>query len=68
MQTANCNKQSECSAKIIVPEGKFCGVCPHLDSAQYCKLTGTYQDGYHLQTYCTGGEWLKCANYESHAR
>ena len=55
--------------KILVPEGRFCGVCPHLDTNQYCKLTGTYQDGYQLQTYCLSqnGEFLKCANYRAHA-
>jgi hypothetical protein len=55
--------------KIHVPEGNFCGNCPYLDSTKHCKLTGTYQDGYHLQTYClSSGEWLKCANYESYAK
>jgi len=53
------------TVKITVPKGKFCGVCPHIDSTKYCKLTGTYQDGYHLQTYCLSqtGEYLSCANY-----
>jgi hypothetical protein len=46
------------------------GICPYLDSAKYCKFTGCYQDGYHLQEYClsTNGNWLRCANYESHTR
>jgi len=46
------------------------GVCPHLDTVQCCKFTGTYQDGYQLQTYCLSqnGEWLRCANYEAHAK
>ncbi|MDR2570798.1 MAG: hypothetical protein LBD23_10980 [Oscillospiraceae bacterium] len=44
--------------------------CPYLDSGQYCNLTDTHKDGYHLQEYCLSqdGKWLKCANYESHAK
>ena len=68
MKNANCKGNK--SAKIVVPKGCFCATCPYLDSTKHCKLTGTYQDGYHLQTYCLSqnGEYLKCANYESHAR
>jgi hypothetical protein len=64
----SCMK-NENQQKIIVPEGKFCSKCPYLDSSQYCKFTGTYQDGYNLQTYClSSSNWLKCANYEAHGR
>ena len=68
--TNKTSNERETSRRIIVPKGKFRAVCPYIDSMKYCKLTGTYQDGYHLQTYCLSqnGDWLRCANYESHAR
>ena len=55
--------------RIVVPQGRFCGICPYLDTTKHCKLSGVYKDGYHLETYClSSSNWLKCANYESHAR
>ena len=47
-------------------------MCPYLDSAKYCKLTGVYQEygsGYHFQTYClSASNWMNCPNYQTHSK
>ena len=39
--------------------------CPYLTSGYSCNISGSYQDGYHRDTYCMSKDkWLQCANYK----
>lgn len=61
-------KQCGCTAKIVVPEGKFCSDCPYYkDKGPTCLKLGD-QVPFHLSKHCInygGYKYTDCPIYKS---